>query len=103
MPPAFCLSSLGNLFCTTTYKVCLTAKANKVYSEADSVLRKKIAKCLNILQETPKNHPQIKALKGELAGKYRFRVGDYRVIYIVDDSQSQVIVLLIEHRSQAYR
>jgi len=28
------------------YKVCLTAKANKVYSEADSVLRKKIAKCL---------------------------------------------------------
>lgn len=85
------------------YKVCLTAKANKVYSEADSVLRKKIAKCLNILQETPKNHPQIKALKGEFAGKYRFRVGDYRVIYIVDDSQSQVIVLLIEHRSQAYR
>ena len=84
-------------------KVCLTAKANKVYSEADSVLRKKIAKCLNILQETPKNHPQIKALKGEFAGKYRFRVGDYRVIYIVDDSQSQVIVLLIEHRSQAYR
>jgi mRNA interferase RelE/StbE len=49
------------------YKVCLTAKANKVYSEADSVLRKKIAKCLNILQETPKNHPQIKALKGEFA------------------------------------
>ena len=85
------------------YKVCLTAKANKVYSEADSVLRKKIAKCLNILQETPKNHPQIKALKGEFARKYRFRVGDYRVIYIVDDSQSQVIVLLIEHRSQAYR
>ncbi len=85
------------------YKVCLTAKANKVYSEADSVLRKKIAKCLNILQETPKNHPQIKALKGEFAGKYRFRVGNYRVIYIVDDSQSQVIVLLIEHRSQAYR
>ena len=84
------------------YKVCLTAKANKVYSEADSVLRKKIAKCLNILQETPKNHPQIKALKGEFAGKYRFWVGDYRVIYIVDDSQSQVIVLLIEHRSQAY-
>ncbi|MFM6481905.1 MAG: type II toxin-antitoxin system RelE family toxin, partial [Microcystis panniformis] len=51
----------------------------------------------------PKNYPQIKALKGEFAGKYRFRVGDYRVIYTVDDSQSQVIVLLIEHRNQAYR
>ncbi|WP_044034533.1 type II toxin-antitoxin system RelE family toxin [Microcystis aeruginosa] len=86
-----------------THKVRLTAKANKVYSEADPILKKKIAKCLKLLQETPKNHPQIKALKGEFAGKYRFRVGDYRVIYTVDDSQSQVIVLLIEHRSQAYR
>jgi mRNA interferase RelE/StbE len=86
-----------------TYKVRLTAKANKVYSEADPILKKKIAKCLKLVQETPKNYPQIKALKGEFAGKYRFRVGDYRVIYTVDDSQSQVIVLLIEHRSQAYR
>jgi mRNA interferase RelE/StbE len=54
----------------------LTAKANKVYSEADPILKKKIAKCLKLLQETPKNYPQIKALKGEFAGKYRFRVGD---------------------------
>jgi mRNA interferase RelE/StbE len=85
------------------YKIRLTAKANKVYSEADSILKKKITKCLKILRETPKNYPQIKALKGEFAGKYRFRIGDYRVIYTVDDGQSLVIVLLIEHRSQAYR
>jgi mRNA interferase RelE/StbE len=65
------------------YKIRLTAKANKVYSEANTILKKKIAKCLKILQETPKNYPQIKALKGEFAGKYRFRIGDYRVIYSI--------------------
>jgi len=54
-----------------TYKVRLTAKANKVYSEADPILKKKIAKCLKLLQETPKNHPQIKALKGEFAVRKR--------------------------------
>ncbi|NQZ63038.1 type II toxin-antitoxin system RelE/ParE family toxin, partial [Crocosphaera sp.] len=42
-------------------------------------------------------------LKGEFAGKYRFRVGDYRVIYTIDDQKSEVIILLIIHRSQAYR
>ncbi len=31
-----------------TYKVRLTAKANKVYSEADPILKKKIAKCLKL-------------------------------------------------------
>lgn len=45
------------------YKIRLTAKANKVYSEANIILKKKIAKCLKILQETPKNYSQIKALK----------------------------------------
>ncbi|WP_396772269.1 type II toxin-antitoxin system RelE/ParE family toxin, partial [Microcystis aeruginosa] len=27
----------------------------------------------------PRNHPNIKSLKGELSGYYRYRVGDYRV------------------------
>ncbi|MDB9425300.1 hypothetical protein PN437_10390 [Microcystis aeruginosa CS-564/01] len=54
-------------------------------------MRKKITKCLKILQETPKNHPQIKGLKGEFAGKYRFRVGDYRVIYGLPNKSKNLV------------
>jgi mRNA interferase RelE/StbE len=54
------------------------------------------------LEESPRQHPNIKALKGELAGRYRYRVGDYRVIYRIDDDAADVIVLLIKHRRDAY-
>lgn len=38
-------------------------------------------RCLQKLEQTPRFHPNIKALKGEYAGYYRYRIGDYRVIY----------------------
>ena len=49
------------------------------------------------------NSPNIKKLKGPLAGAFRFRIGEWRVIYRIDKSQKQVIVLLIVHRKNAYR
>ena len=86
-----------------TYKIVLTNKAQKTWNNADKILKKKLAKCFNILQENPRNHPQIKSLQGILLGKYRFRVGDYRVIYTIDDDKVIVLILLIEHRSKVYR
>ncbi|WP_413165565.1 type II toxin-antitoxin system RelE family toxin [Capilliphycus salinus ALCB114379] len=55
-----------------------------------------------MLEQTPRNHPNIKPLKGNLAGRYRYRIGDYRVIYQIDDENNQVIVSLIIHRRDAY-
>ncbi len=86
-----------------SYRVLLTNKAQKAWNNSDKILKKKLAKCFNILQENPRNHPQIKSLQGSLSGKYRFRVGDYRVIYTIDDDQIIVLILLIEHRSKIYR
>jgi mRNA interferase RelE/StbE len=48
------------------------------------------------------HHPQDvgKPLTGELKGKFRLRVGDYRVIYeILND---QVIILQMGHRREVY-
>jgi mRNA interferase RelE/StbE len=42
----------------------------------------------------------------KLAGqpsRWRVRVGDYRIIYEVDDAEDQVLVLRIAHRREAYR
>ncbi|MCC5614071.1 type II toxin-antitoxin system RelE/ParE family toxin [Nostoc sp. CHAB 5836] len=52
-----------------------------VYVNADKAVAKKIARCLQQLEQTPQSHPNIKALKGDYAGYYRYRIGDYRVIY----------------------
>lgn len=34
---------------------------------------------------------------------WRIRVGDYRVIYEIDDEETSVTVLVVRHRREAYR
>jgi mRNA interferase RelE/StbE len=50
------------------YEVLLHPDAEKFYVNADKALAKKIARCLQQLEQTPRSHPNIKALKGDLAG-----------------------------------
>jgi len=45
-----------------------------------------------------------KPLKGNYLGSYRFRVGDYRVVVNVQNSDPTIIeVLAVLHRREAYR
>jgi mRNA interferase RelE/StbE len=84
------------------YEVLLYPDAQTAYASADKALSKKIAKCLQQLEQTPLFHPNIKALKGNYAGYYRYRIGDYRVIYSVDEEVIKVFVLTIVYRGEAY-
>lgn len=84
------------------YEVLLQPDAQEIYAKADKALAKKIARCLEQLEQTPLLHPNIKALKGDLTGYYRYRIGEYRVIYSVEDELVQVLVITIVHRSDAY-
>jgi mRNA interferase RelE/StbE len=34
---------------------------------------------------------------------YRVRVGDWRVVYEVDDSHRRIVIVRVAHRSDAYR
>jgi mRNA interferase RelE/StbE len=84
------------------YEVRLHPDAEKIYVNADNPLARKICRCLQQLEQTPRSHPNIKALKGELGGYYRYRIGDYRVIYSVEDELVQVLVVTIAHRGEVY-
>jgi len=44
-----------------------------------------------------------KPLKGELAGKWSLRVGDYRIIYVIDEKQKIVILYNAKHRKAVYK
>jgi len=44
-----------------------------------------------------------KPLRGDLAGIYSARRGTYRVLYRINDSRLEVVVLRIEHRRDVYR
>lgn len=43
------------------------------------------------------------ALAGDLAGLWRWRVGDYRVIAQLQDERITILVIRVAHRSGAYR
>jgi len=45
--------------------------------------------------------PGCKILQG--SDKWRIRIGNYRLIYEIDDSAQAVIVIKIAHRSDVYR
>ncbi len=43
-----------------------------------------------------------KRLRGDLAGIYSARRGTYRVLYRINAERGEVVVLRIDHRSEAY-
>lgn len=45
----------------------------------------------------------VKSLPGPLKGKLRFRVGDFRIIYTVNDQIVTVHVLTVSQRGDVYR
>jgi mRNA interferase RelE/StbE len=84
------------------FKVDLSRKAQEFYTKADRPLARKLARCFEQLEQDPRHHGNIKPLAGNLAGHYRYRVGDYRVIFRIDEKQQLVAVSKIAHRSAAY-
>jgi len=44
-----------------------------------------------------------KAMAGEWAGHWRYRVGDYRVIARIEDGQMVIVAIAVGHRREVYR
>jgi len=65
-------------------------------------VRDRAIRVIRKLAEEPRPRGARK-LAGEMRGAWRIRVGDYRVLYDVDDKQRLVILLAVRHRREAYR
>lgn len=66
----------------------------------DSQTARRIKSATESLRAEPRPHG-VKALTGQ-HGWLRIRVGDYRIVYEVRDSELVVLVIQIGHRSQVY-
>ena len=45
----------------------------------------------------------IKKLKGEFEDIYRYRIGNYRLFYKIDNQEIIIFILDIEHRKDSYK
>lgn len=86
-----------------TWKIELTRKAEKDLVAIPQSIRKRISAFLHLRigqSENPRNHGT--ALKGELKGLWRYRVGDYRIVARIEDENVTVLVVRIDHRKDIY-
>lgn len=82
------------------YSVHLTHQAEKQLDDLPSIVRPDVLVALQQLAETPRPYgcKWIRELKS-----WRMRVGDYRVLYDVDDDPCEVTVLPIQDRKDVYK
>ena len=56
-----------------------------------------------LLRINPFFGPNIKRLKGTLSDYYRYRIGDYRLFYTIDQEHVIVFVVALRTRQDAYK
>lgn len=79
--------------------------AEKRYLKLGRPLRHRIKGALQGLAEAadPLRHQHVRALTGELAGDYRLRVGEWRVLFTPAIEERMLYVFAIVPRGGAYR
>ena len=83
-----------------SYQVLLKRSAEKELDALPASVRGRIAVRLLDLEENPRPVGVAK-LQGQAS--YRLRVGDYRVLYTIDDTGKLVTIYAIGHRREVYR
>lgn len=84
------------------YRVRFTPTAVKDLRKLPVTVQKRIKVKLEFyLKQTEPLDFTVTLIGDGKAGEYRFRVGDYRVVF--DKDASMLIILYIEHRREVYR
>ncbi len=82
-----------------SYEVLTTRKANKAIARLPDTACQRVKDAITELTNDPRP-PRCVKLSGREG--YRIRIGDYRVIYRVDDRTQRVEVFRVAHRGDAY-
>lgn len=82
-----------------TYRLVYTHRAIKDIDALEATVKQRIGKTLQRFERNPLAHAE--PLKQSELGSYRFRIGDYRVVF--DLNGQDVVVLRIGHRREIYK
>ncbi len=81
------------------YRLVFTARAVKDIESLEPSVKKRIGEKLKEYAEDPFSHAR--KLSDRRLGTFRFRIGDYRVIFDIDGDT--IVVLRVGHRRKIYR
>lgn len=78
-------------------------QARKALLRIDADAQRRILKTLHAISHLEDPRVRGAGLRGNLTGFWRYRIGDYRVICELIDSELVIVVVEIGHRSSIYR
>ena len=81
-------------------KIVITKKARKQLDKIPANIQEKIISKVLALKDQPIG-AQSKKLTNQPG--YRLKIGDYRVLYLIDFELNKIIVSRIKHRKDVYR
>jgi mRNA interferase RelE/StbE len=84
------------------YQVRILEEAARDLAKLDAVVVQRIVSRIRWLAENLDNI-QPEALTGNLAGFYKLRAGDYRVVYEILHSEQVILIHVVGHRREIYR
>ena len=84
-----------------SYKIDFKPSVEKDLRSLPQPVIARVFKQIEALRDEPFPRQSIKLAGAEHL--YRIRIGDYRVIYGVDDTLKQVLVHYVRHRREVYR
>ena len=90
----------GPRLVVSRYRVEVSPAALRAVRKLDPKLRPRIEGAIALLAEDPRP-PASRPLKGRPG--YRVRVGDYRIIYTIQDDVLVIVVVTLGHRRDVYR
>ncbi len=74
------------------YKVFPHKKAVKYYESLDDKIAGRINKAIESISKNPLEGSHIKRLRGKYEGKYRYAVGDLRIVYSVNIEDKIILI-----------
>jgi len=83
------------------YAVSLLPAAEREWRKLSREILPRVSSALLALEDEPRPRGVAKLSGG--SDRWRIRVGDYRIIYEIDDAAHEITVLRIAHRRDVYR
>jgi mRNA interferase RelE/StbE len=84
------------------YNINLLPTAARDLGQLPRPISRRVTRAIDSLADDPRP-PGCEKLKAGAGDEYRIRVGDYRVLYKVDDDTRVVLIVRMRHRREVYR
>jgi mRNA interferase RelE/StbE len=85
------------------WRIDFTKAADKALRKLDRLTAGRVLGELEEIANLDDPRSRGKALTGNLAGLWRYRVGDYRVVCDIEDGVLVILVVDVAHRREVYR